>query len=117
MTVYVDDMYRYPMGRFRRMKMSHMIADSREELDAMADKIGVARRWIQNAGTHQEHYDIAMTARVKAVQSGAIEISLRDCSFMCVRRHVEGILGLPAEAEMWRLAHWAKMQAQKGGAA
>jgi hypothetical protein len=28
MTVYVDDMCDSPIGRFGRMKMSHMIADS-----------------------------------------------------------------------------------------
>ena len=50
MTVYVDDMYRYPMGRYGRMKMSHLVADSEAELLAMADKIGLARRWIQHPG-------------------------------------------------------------------
>lgn len=43
MTVYVDDV-RHP---FRRMVMSHMWADSLDELLAMADRIGVARRWLQ----------------------------------------------------------------------
>lgn len=47
MSVYVDDMYKYAMGRFRGMKMSHLVADSREELLAMCDKIGVQRKWIQ----------------------------------------------------------------------
>ena len=27
-TVYVDDMYLYPLGQYRGMKMSHMIADT-----------------------------------------------------------------------------------------
>lgn len=31
MTVYIDDMHRYPMGQFGRMKMSHMIADNAVE--------------------------------------------------------------------------------------
>ena len=47
MTVYVDDMHLSPMGQFGRMKMSHMIADSTDELLAMADRIGLARRaWV-----------------------------------------------------------------------
>lgn len=47
MTVYVDDMYLHPIGQFGRMKMSHLIADTDAELRAMADKIGVSRRWHQ----------------------------------------------------------------------
>lgn len=74
MTVYVDDMYA-PYGR---MRMCHMIADSRGELDAMADQIGVARRWIQAVGSYREHYDVSMAARRKAVALGAIEITQRQ---------------------------------------
>lgn len=43
MTVYVDDMYLYEMGKFGRMKMSHMIADTDEELHSMAKLIGVSK--------------------------------------------------------------------------
>lgn len=74
MTVYVDDMAR-PYGR---MVMYHMIADSRAELDAMADAIGVARRWVQKPGTAREHYDICQAMRVKAVKFGAVEITQRQ---------------------------------------
>lgn len=87
MAVYVDDMYRYPMGRFGRMKMSHMVADTRDELLEMADKIGVARRWIQHpkAGRDRCHFDVAMSARAKAVAAGAIEMTMRDLAMMCRR--------------------------------
>lgn len=81
MAVYVDDMYLYPVGRFGRMKMSHMIADTEEELHAMADKIGVARRWYQ-----RDHYDVAMSARAKAVFFGAKEILYKDCGLMMLAR-------------------------------
>ncbi len=56
MTVYVDDM-RAPYGR---MVMCHMLADTDDELHAMADHIGVARRWHQKAGTPHSHYDICL---------------------------------------------------------
>jgi hypothetical protein len=61
------------MGQFRRMKMSHMIADSEEELHAMADKIGVARRWYQG-----DHYDICKSKRAIAIMNGAQLIPLRE---------------------------------------
>ncbi len=86
MTVYVDDMYKYPMGQFGRMKMSHMIADTQEELLRMADTIGVQRKWIQKKGTIHEHFDIAMSARTKAVAAGAVEISMRELSMKCHQR-------------------------------
>ena len=78
MTVYVDDMYRYPLGQFRRMKMSHMMADTTEELLAMADKIGVQRRWIQHPGTDGEHFDIAIEKRRLALAAGAVPVTLRS---------------------------------------
>ena len=86
MTVYVDNMHLLPMGRRGRMKMCHMIADSSEELLAMADRIGVARRWLQYAGTPREHFDIAMTKRSLAVEAGAVEITWRELGQMLKAR-------------------------------
>lgn len=73
MTVYVDNMHMLPMGKFRRMKMCHMVADTPDQLHAMADKIGVARKWFQG-----DHYDICMSKRKLAVQYGAKEIDVRE---------------------------------------
>ena len=78
MSVYVDDMYQLPMGQFGRMKMSHMMADTTEELLAMADRIGVARRWLQHAGTPGEHFDIAMSKRELAISHGAIPMTVYE---------------------------------------
>lgn len=83
MTVYVDDMWKTPMGRFGRMKMSHMIADTTEELLAMADRIGVARRHIQSEGTAREHFDIGKAKRDRAVACGAVEITMRELAQKC----------------------------------
>ena len=58
--------------------MCHMIADSTEELLAMADRIGVARKWIQHFGTHREHFDVSLAKRKLAVECGAIEVSQRE---------------------------------------
>jgi len=74
MTVYVDDM----RAQFGRMIMCHMIADTPEELRAMADTIGVARRWVQHPGTPREHFDIALSKRAQAIAAGAQSITWRQ---------------------------------------
>jgi len=82
MTVYVDDM----RARFGLFVMCHMIADSTDELLAMADRSGVPRRYIQHAGTPKEHFDICLSKRRLAVKAGAVQITLRDLSrVVCAR--------------------------------
>lgn len=75
MTVYVDDM----QAPFRNMVMCHMIADTEAELHAMADKIGIARKWYQ---VGKFHYDIAQSKRRLAVADGAVEITWRQAGLM-----------------------------------
>jgi hypothetical protein len=84
MAVYVDDM----QAPFGRMKMCHMMADTTEELLAMADQIGVARKWLQKPGTHYEHFDIAMSKRRLAVAAGAIEVTRRDLGHIMRARRI-----------------------------
>lgn len=72
--VYVDDM-RAPFGR---MILCHMIADTSDELHAMAKLIGVKRKWCQGEDTWKEHYDVSLSRRKLAVDSGAKEISWRE---------------------------------------
>ena len=70
MAVYVDD-GRWP---YRGMRMCHMWADTRDELLAMADRIGVARRHLQAPPRARwEHFDICQAKRAEAVRHGAIE--------------------------------------------
>ena len=69
MTVYVDDV-RHSFGR---MVMCHMWADSLDELLAMADRIGVARRWLQQPPKASwVHFDISLGKKVTAIEAGAI---------------------------------------------
>lgn len=82
MAVFVDDM-RAPYGR---MIMCHMLADTDEELHAMAARIGVARRWHQKAGTPHSHYDICLSKRAIAVSLGAKEIDRRGVSEIIRRK-------------------------------
>lgn len=75
MPVYVDDM----KAGYGRMVMCHM-ADTEDELHAMADLIGVDRKWYQ-----YPHYDIALSKRTLAVANGAQEIRWRDSPEICRR--------------------------------
>jgi hypothetical protein len=85
MTVYVDDMraeFFPPQAPGRRFIMCHMIADTEDELHAMAARIGVARKWYRG-----DHYDITLSKRRLAVAAGAQEITWREAGErMCRRR-------------------------------
>jgi hypothetical protein len=87
MAVYIDDMYTISLGNFRGMKMSHMAADSHEELIEFAKKIGVNKKWIQHKGEGKEHFDIAKGKREVAIRAGAIPVGMRIlCSAMVARK-------------------------------
>jgi hypothetical protein len=101
--VYVDDM----RASFGRMVMCHMIADTEAELHAMAEHIGVARRWYQG-----NHYDIALSKRALAIAAGVMEISQRQCAAMISRRRATGALGDPATAVQWLRDRAAKFRSQ-----
>ncbi|KVR21661.1 hypothetical protein WK13_34555 [Burkholderia ubonensis] len=100
MAVYVDDM----KAKYGRMTMCHMIADTDAELHAMAAQIGVARRWWQAPPRHDSHYDICLSMRKKAVELGAVEITMRECAAMNYRRRHTGSLGRPEGSVEWMLA-------------
>lgn len=72
MSVFVDDA-RLPYGR---MLMCHMTADTIDELHAMADRIGIERKWFQDKSI--PHYDICQSKRKLAVELGAIEETSRQ---------------------------------------
>lgn len=82
MAVYVDDM----QAPFRGMIMCHMMADTHEELVAMADKINVQRKWIQKPHTAYEHFDICLKKRALAVKYGAEEITWRRTGEIVMER-------------------------------
>jgi hypothetical protein len=71
MAVYVDSA-NIP---FRGHVMCHMIADTLDELHAMADAIGMQRRWFQPRSF--PHYDLPQERRAEAVRLGAVEVDRR----------------------------------------
>lgn len=85
MAVYVDDM----AAQYGRMVMFHMVADTDEELHAMADKIGVSRRWHQKPGTPHSHYDICKAKRAQAVRYGAIEVDRAGLGAVIKRKRAQ----------------------------
>lgn len=96
--------------------MCHMLADSDEELHAMAARIGVARKWWQSPEkTSGSHYDIALSRRAMAVGLGAIEITWRQAGAMNARRRVTGVLGHPEDAVVWVVNYRAERRAAAAG--
>ncbi|NET30688.1 MAG: DUF4031 domain-containing protein [Cyanothece sp. SIO1E1] len=80
--VYVDDMNM----SYKGMKMSHMIADTTEELYEMAEKIGVDKTHIQFKGTYKEHFDICKAKKQKALKFGALQITWRQAGEIIIKR-------------------------------
>ncbi len=115
MAVYVDDM----KARFGRMVMCHMMADSKAELLAMADKIGVQREWIQKEGTDHEHFDICMSKRAAAVRHGANEVAMRDLGRLIHARRTARdnarVQRQPSESEAVRLEPVVGRHSRAGG--
>lgn len=104
MSVYVDNM----RASYGRMIMCHMIADTDDELHAMAARIGVARKWFQDT-LSGPHYDIALSKRALAVEYGAREVTLRQAALMCANRRRTGSLGDPeTAAQLFRDARAVK---------
>lgn len=69
MTVYIDDV----RHKYGRMVMCHMWADTLDELLAMADLIGVARRWLQQPPKASwVHFDISLGKKAEAINAGAV---------------------------------------------
>lgn len=93
MTVYVDDMkatFKPSHRPGRTYIMSHMIADTEDELHAMAAAIGVARKWFQG-----DHYDITQSKRALAINLGAVAITLRELAMMARGQRRKRVHGTP----------------------
>mgnify|MGYP000930083376 CR=1 FL=1 len=105
MAVYVDD----ARNAFGRMIMCHMLADTLDELHAMAEKIGMKASWYQPLSF--PHYDVCQMRRVLAIEHGAIQVDRRqivhikrrlrmDKQFISqvLERHTQACLPLPVFA-------------------
>jgi hypothetical protein len=70
MTVYVDDAVHLWRGR----RWAHLMADTLEELHAMAARLDIPRRAFQDK-TSGAHYDVPADLRERAIDLGAVAIS------------------------------------------
>ncbi len=70
MSVYVDD----AVHAWRGQRWAHLMADTLEELHAMAQQLGIPRRAFQNK-TSGAHYDVTADLREDAIRLGAVPIS------------------------------------------
>jgi hypothetical protein len=109
MAVYVDDMYKSPMGRLGRMKMSHMIADTDKELHDMAALIGLNKKWFQG-----DHYDVSMLLRDRAVANGAIELTRMQLGRRAIeaRRKKNSVMMFIDPDKVEKIPEWAETTAQ-----
>ena len=75
MTLYVDNV-RTPYGR---MLLSHMAADTPEELERARIQLGLPISAVHNAGTEREHIDLSAAKRREAIDLlGAVPVTPRD---------------------------------------
>ncbi|UNK47981.1 DUF4031 domain-containing protein [Lysobacter sp. S4-A87] len=70
MTVYVDD----AVHLWRGQRWAHLMADTLDELHAMAGQLGIPRRAFQDK-TSGAHYDVPAELRERAIALGAVPIS------------------------------------------
>lgn len=86
MTVYIDNArirWNPPHMKHRTWFMSHMFADTDEELHAFAAKLGLQRSWHQcPPKASWSHYDVTDTVRKRAVALGATTITYRQLPAM-----------------------------------
>jgi len=74
----------------------HMMADTIDELHAMADRIGMKRRWFQNHAS-MAHYDLGTHGmRARAVAAGAIE-----CDRNTFVGHMRRLRTAPQRRTLW----------------
>jgi len=99
MSVYID---RVNLS-YGSMVMCHMIADSLDELHAMAQRLGLKRAWFQEPPKASfPHYDVAQSKKALALKLGAIECDrVTFCAHMRRLRPILGVYGLgnPAPKE------------------
>ena len=74
MPLYVD----HARQPYRRMLMSHLLADTSEEIKQAETMLGLPPNSVQYPGTPKEHLDISESKRAFAVRMGAVEVTSKQ---------------------------------------
>jgi hypothetical protein len=78
-----------------------MLADTLPELHAMADQIGIKRKWFQDGSF--PHYDICKSKKKAALEYGAIEINAQQTVDLLRKLRDRGNEAIPCNSEKTRL--------------
>lgn len=77
MACYVDAVRCYPGAGLRFTEFCHLLADTRAELHAMADELGIPRRYFQDH-PWRWHHDLPGPLRDRAIALGAHEVGMHE---------------------------------------
>jgi hypothetical protein len=83
----VDEVREYPGAGLRYTRFCHLLADTRDELHALADDLGFPRRFFQDH-PWRWHYDLPEHLRPDAVALGAREVTMHEVGALLRRRRV-----------------------------
>ena len=99
MTVYIDG----ARNGYGRMVMCHMLANTPNELHAMADAIGMRREWYQSPDKASfPHYDLSLSRRKLALERGAKEVTRKELSAYIKETRAR----LIEQGHTWKSAGW-----------
>jgi hypothetical protein len=85
---YVDTVRSYPTAGLRGTRFCHLLADTRAELRAMADRLDIPARYLQDH-PWRWHHDLPEQLRSRAVELGAHELSMHEVGALLRRRRAE----------------------------
>lgn len=87
MSCYVDDAFLPQTGsKGQALRVSHLIADTRAELEEMATRLGLAPKHSKG-----DHYDVCSSKRKEALAAGAKAIGWRECAKMIMEKRYGGV--------------------------
>lgn len=88
MACYVDTVREYPEAGLRYSRFCHLLADTRDELAAMAEALGVPHRYFQDH-PWRWHHDLPEHLRARAIELGAREVTMHEVGALLRRRKAE----------------------------